>query len=195
MENKMLTLQQLADITWKSVRTLRRVVKTNDLIKTDYKNTKLVASLDDVLKHYWLTKPNSYPKDNQSINLNSQQSHKHPQSDSQIVNHQANQEFVQSINSLVKQISEVSKENTELQKSLVIKEQNFWSKLINLEHKYQKENLSLERKHDQLTILEREKRTKQNLLAHFTIYALLIVVITLTMVSLDLEFFVIGKNS
>lgn len=109
MENKMLTLQQLADITWKSVRTLRRVVKDSDLIKTDYKNTRLVASLDDVLKHYWMAKQNSYSKDNQSINLNYQQPHKHSQSDSQIVNHQANQEFIQSINSLVKQICLASK--------------------------------------------------------------------------------------
>jgi hypothetical protein len=52
MEDKMLTLQELADVTEKSVRTLRRVVKDSDQIKTDYKNTKLVASLDDVLKHY-----------------------------------------------------------------------------------------------------------------------------------------------
>ena len=52
MEDKMLTLQQLADVTGKSVRTLRRVVKDSDKIKTDYKNTKLVASLDDVLNHY-----------------------------------------------------------------------------------------------------------------------------------------------
>ena len=35
----MLNLQELADITGKSVRTLRRVVKINDQIETEYKHT------------------------------------------------------------------------------------------------------------------------------------------------------------
>jgi len=109
MEDKMLTLQQLADVTWKSVRTLRRVVKDSDQIKTDYKNTKLVASLGDVLKHYWIDNPNSYSNDNQSASRDSQYSKRNIEEDSQVVNHQANQEFIQSINSLVQQISEVAK--------------------------------------------------------------------------------------
>ena len=44
---------------------------------------------------------------------------------SQLVNHQANQDFIESINSLVQQITEVTKENTQIQKSLVSKEQEF----------------------------------------------------------------------
>ena len=45
--------------------------------------------------------------------------------DSQVVNHQANHDFITSINSLVQQISEVTKENTDIQKSLVLKEKEF----------------------------------------------------------------------
>jgi len=52
MKNEMLNLQELANITGKSVRTLRRVVKINDQIETEYKNTKLVANLEQVLAHY-----------------------------------------------------------------------------------------------------------------------------------------------
>ena len=48
----MLNLQELADITGKSVRTLRRVVKLHDQIQTGYNQTKLVANLDHVLAHY-----------------------------------------------------------------------------------------------------------------------------------------------
>jgi len=55
-----------------------------------------------------------------------------------------------------------------------------------LEHKYQKENLSLERKHDQLTVSVRTQHTKQSVLARLTIYALLTIVIILTMVSLNI---------
>ena len=86
MKNKMLTLQQLADITWKSVRTLRRVVKDSANIQTDYKHTKLVANLEDVLKHYDMTNQNdhlnsvwnngsknAYPKSHQSTSHDSQQ--------------------------------------------------------------------------------------------------------------------------
>jgi hypothetical protein len=180
MEDKMLTLQQLADITWKSVRTLRRVVKDSDKIKTDYKKTKLVASLDDVLKHYWIANPNSYPKDNQPASHDSQHPKLNIEEDSQVVNHQANQEFIQSINSLVQQISEVSKENTELQKSLVVKEQGFWSQLLQLEHKYQKENLSLEREHDQEIKLVKNQQIKRNALARLAIYILLSILVFLT---------------
>lgn len=179
MEDEMLTLQQLADVTGKSVRTLRRVVKDSDKIKTDYKKTKLVASLDDVLKHYWIANPNSYPKDNQPANRDAQQPKLNIEEDSRVVNHQANKEFIQSINSLVQQISEVSKENTELQKSLVVKEQGFWNQLLQLEHKYQKENLTLERQHDQEIKLVKDQQIKRNVLARLVIYTLLLIVMML----------------
>jgi len=52
MKNEMLNLQELADITGKSVRTLRRVVKLHDQIQTEYNQTKLVANLEHVLAHY-----------------------------------------------------------------------------------------------------------------------------------------------
>lgn len=179
MEDKMLTLQQLADVTGKSVRTLRRVVKDSDKIKTDYKNTKLVASLDDVLNHYWIANPNSYLNDNQSASRDSQHPKRNFEEDSQVVNHQANQDFIQSINSLVQQISEVTKENTSLQKSIVVKEQGFWSQLLQLEHKYQKENLALERQRDQEIKLVKDQQTKRNVLARLVIYTLLVIVMML----------------
>jgi hypothetical protein len=155
------------------------VVKDSDKIKTDYKNTKLVASLDDVLKHYWIANPNSYPKDNQPASRDSQQSKSNFEEDSQVVNHQANQEFIQSVNSLVQQISEVSKENTELQESLVVKEQGFWNQLLQLEHKYQKENLTLERQHDQQIKTLIGKQAKKAIVVRLVIYILLAIVVML----------------
>lgn len=88
MENKMLTLQQLANITWKSVRTLRRVTKENSEINTDYNNTKLVANLDDVLTHYWMTDQKSYPNSSQPDIHASEPLKSNFRKDSQVVNHQ-----------------------------------------------------------------------------------------------------------
>jgi len=52
MKQSMLNLQELSDITGKSPRTLRRVVKLSTQIQTEYIQSKLVANLNDVLVHY-----------------------------------------------------------------------------------------------------------------------------------------------
>jgi len=71
---------------------------------------------------------------------------------------------------LVQQISEVSKENTELQKSLVVKEQGFGNQLLQLEHKYQKENLAIERQHDQQMQEIKDQQARKNTMARIAIY-------------------------
>ena len=179
MENKMLTLQQLADFTWKSVRTLRRVVKESSKIKTDYKNTKLVANLDDVLNHYWMTIQKSYPNSSQSDSHTSEPLKSNFKEDIQVGNPQANQDFINSINSLVKQITEVTKENTDRQKSMVLKEKEFWTQLLSLEYKYQKENLAVEREHDQKIQEMKDQQAKKNVWVRLVIYILLAIVVVL----------------
>ena len=98
---------------------------------------------------------------------------------SQLVNHQANQDFKESINSLVQQITEVTKENTQIQKSLVSKEQEFWTQLLKLEHKYQKESLTIEREHDQEIQALKNKQAKEGLISRILIYPLLFVIISI----------------
>ncbi len=112
MNNRMLTLEQLAKITGKSERTLRRVVKESNSIKTDYQNTRLVANLGDVLVHYGLEYNEELFKQassNQEVDIKLNQT----------------QELVNSVSSLVKQLSDVSKENADMQKALVQKEQAY----------------------------------------------------------------------
>ena len=180
MDDKMLTLKELENIIWKRERTLRRVVKNADnQIRTSYKNTKLVANLDDVLNHYWMTDQKSYPNSNQPESHVSEPSNSNFRRDSQVVNPQANQDFIKSINSLVKQITEVTKENTDIQKSLVLKEKEFWTQLLSLEYKYQKENLAVEREHDQKIQAMKDQQAKKNVLVRLVIYILLATVVVL----------------
>ena len=72
-----------------------------------------------------MTDQKSYPNSSQPDNHASEPFKSNFRKDSQLVNHQANQDFINSINSLVHQISEVTKENTDIQKSLVLKEKEF----------------------------------------------------------------------
>ena len=80
---------------------------------------------------------------------------------------------------MVQQISEVTKENTDIQKSLVLKEKEFWTQLLSLEYKYQKENLAVEREHDQKIQAMKDQQVKNNVLVRLVIYILLAIVVIL----------------
>lgn len=166
------TIKELTEITWKSERTIRRIVKGNKNIRTKMNGGKITASVEDVLSHYNMTSRDDYPKawhyDNQK-NKDGMGS----QMDRQWL---ADTDFKQVL-VMTNELSRVSKENSDMRKALVQTEREFSKKLMNQEYESKNRELQVEKEYTKKEYVLKLKLAKSWLFSRFLIYFQLIIVV------------------
>ena len=110
MPTEYLSLQELADITWKSLITIRRAVKGNKNIKSKMQDGKLYAYSEDVFQHFNF----DYAQHNQK-NTHAWWGENH-----NLATHWLSNEQVDGLLDLSKKVMELTTENIEMSKAITI---------------------------------------------------------------------------
>ena len=164
MENTMLSLEELAKITNKSITTIRRTIKKNNNIKKELINGKLFADKEGILQHFWLVE-NDYAMDKHGGN--------------HMPSHWLSTKQSDALIDLSQQVVKLSTENAEMRKIMVEDYKKFQTSLSASQNQHQQALLAC--KAEQKTVIDNLKNDFfiKSVFARAMIYIELLVLIVL----------------
>lgn len=133
MNHTLLTLQELADQTWKSLITIRRAVKKNNNIESKFEQGKLCAKREDVFKHFNIDYSATTQKQaGQSRKVTTQTN-----------NQWLSSEQVDSLLDLSSKVIKLTNEKTEMMQSLSLVKEEKQLELVKIHNAYQEEKANI----------------------------------------------------
>ena len=167
MNPTFLTLQDLADQTWKSLITIRRAVKKNNKIESKLEQGKLYAKREDVFKHFNIDYSATTQKQvGQSNEMTTQMN-----------NHWLSSEQIDGLLDLSSKVIELTNEKTEMMQSLSLAKEEKQLELVKIHNAYQEDKTKIK----QDAYAKEYALSKRLFVARFAVIVLLVVCLWLVL--------------
>lgn len=162
-----LTLQDLADQTWKSLITIRRAVKKNNNIESKFEQGKLYAKLEDVFKHFNI----DYSATTQK------RADQSSETSTQMNRHWLSSEQIDGLLDLSSKVIELTNEKTEMMQSLSLVKEEKQLELVRMHSAYEEDKTKIK----QDAYASEYALSKRLFVARFAVIVLLVVCLWLVL--------------